>query len=80
MFLYFENSSGKRRVICDCETWEEVNKSINEFIDQCNAAKPAGVAPFKSYYTRVWEEDGLTKIDVGSHTEFFYWEGKYPHE
>lgn len=32
--------------------------------------------PFVRYYTRVWEtDDGLVKYDVGSHTEFFYWEG-----
>ena len=80
MKLWFENLNREinpRRVICDCDTWEEVCKSIYEFVDQCNAAKPAGTNPFKIYYMRVWESDGITKIDVGSHTEFFYWEGKY---
>ena len=38
---------------------------------------PSKVVPFVSYYTRVWESEGMTKIDVGSHTEFFFWEGKY---
>lgn len=75
MFLWFENSRGERRVICDCTTWEEVSRSIDEFIAQCNESKPNH--PFVRYYTRMWEEDGMTKIDVGSHTEFFYWEGKY---
>ena len=38
--------------------------------------KPKGQPLFKSYYTRIWEtDDGLVKYDVGSHTEFFYWEG-----
>jgi len=90
MILWFENSNGVRRQICDCANWDEVTKSIEEFIAQCNINKhnaarerygkdydPAKVVPFVSYYTRVWEEDGMTKIDVGSHTEFFYWEGKY---
>ena len=81
MKLWFENLNRKvnqRRVICDCDTWAEVCKSINEFVAQCNEAKPQNANPFKIYYMRVWEEDGMTKIDVGSHTEFFYWEGEYP--
>ena len=90
MFLWFENSRGERRVICDCTTWEEVNRSIDEFIAKCNSNKhnaakerygkdydPSKVIPFVRYYTRVWKEDNMTKIDVGSHTEFFYWEGKF---
>lgn len=91
MILWFENSQGVKRQICDCATWEEVCQSIREFIDQCNINKhnmakerygkdydPSKVVPFVSYYMRVWEEGGMTKIDVGSHTEFFFWEGKYP--
>lgn len=74
MTLWFENSFGRRRQICDCSTWEEVSRSIDEFITQANDAKPKDTIPFKRYYTRMWEEDGMTKIDVGSHTEFFYWE------
>ena len=93
MTLWFENAQGIKRPICDCATWEEVTKSIEEFIAQCNASKHAmakekfgekydhaKVIPFVSYYTRVWESDGMTKIDVGSHTEFFYWEGKFPND
>ena len=80
MKLYFENHLGIRRWIADCETWADVIDCINKFIEQANENKPKGAPRFKSYYTRVWEEDGLTKIDVGSHTEFFYWEGKYPNE
>ena len=45
---------------------EEVNKEINKFLDDHN---------FKSYYTRVWEENGRLVFDVGSHTEFFILEG-----
>ena len=45
---------------------EEINKEINKFLDAHN---------FKSYYTRVWEENGRLIFDVGSHTEFFLLEG-----
>lgn len=76
MTLWFQNSQGIKRQICDCANWTEVCDSIDEFIDQKNECKPANKR-FVSYYKRVWEEDGMTKIDVGSHTEFFYWEGKY---
>ena len=79
MTLWFENSQGIKRQICDCTTWTEVCDSIDEFIDQCNENKPADKR-FVSYYKRVWKEDGMTKIDVGSHTEFFYWEGEFPNE
>lgn len=79
MTLWFENSQGIKRQICDCATWYDVCRSIDEFIAQCNEHKPAD-RQFKSYYTRIWQEDGMTKIDVGSHTEFFYWEGKYPND
>ena len=79
MTLWFENSQGIKRQICDCTTWTEVCDSIDEFIDQCNENKPANKR-FVSYYKRVWESDGMTKIDVGSHTEFFYWEGKFPND
>ena len=76
MKLWFGNSFGKRRVIADCATPAEVTEAINHFIDECNAKKPKGQTPFKIYYTRIWEtDDGLVKYDVGSHTEFFYWEG-----
>ena len=83
MKLWFENTNRNKedpmrmRIICDCMTWKDVNRSIDEFIQQCNEVNNK---PFKRYYTRVWEENGLTKIDVGSHSEFFYWEGKYPNE
>lgn len=66
MKLIFRNSNGKERVITDPSNVEEVSKEIKQFIDDHN---------FKSYYTRVWEENGRLKFDVGSHTEFFYLEG-----
>lgn len=75
--VWFENSNGERRVIKNtANTWAEVNQTIDEFINRCNRRKAIeGTGnPFTRYYTRTWEEDGMTKIDVGSHTEFFYWE------
>ena len=93
MRLWFENSAGEERVIKNtATTWAEVDQAIDEFINRCNINKtnarkrmygekynPSYDQPFIRYYTRVWEqEDGRTRIDVGSHTEFFIWEGKYP--
>ena len=80
MKLWFENHLGIRRQIADCDTWKDVCYCIEKFIEQANENKPAGAPRFKSYYQRIYEEDGMTKIDVGSHTEFFYWEGEYPNE
>lgn len=76
MKLWFENHLGIRRQIADCDTWKDVCYYINEFIKQANENKPASAQRFKSYYMRTWKEDSMTKIDVGSHTEFFYWEGQ----
>jgi len=69
--LYFENSYGDERVIATCKNFQEVRKAINAFITTCNRNNPKD-RQFKMYYMRTWEEDGRTKIDVGSHTEFFY--------
>lgn len=66
MKLIFQNSEYEERVIANPSNIEEVTKEINKFLDDHN---------FKSYYTRVWEENGRLKFDVGSHTEFFYLEG-----
>lgn len=85
MKLWFENSEGKERLIADCHDWEDVNKTIDDFIKTCNDRKISAtmnthpdnfdlskVPVFKRYYTRIWQQDdGRTKIDVGSHTEFF---------
>lgn len=90
--LWFEDSNGNERIIKDTvKTWDEVNAAIDEFIKMCNINKTNarkqryGEAydskydhPFIRYYTRIWkQEDGRIKIDVGSHTEFFLWEGEY---
>ena len=66
MKLIFQNSRGKERVIAEPSSKEEVVKEIDKFLDEHN---------FKSYYTRICEENGRLEFDVGSHTEFFYVEG-----
>ena len=88
MNLWFGNSYGELRIIAQCSSPEEVNKAIDDFIAECNKKKHekavekygpkysrSKIFPFTRYYTRIWEEDGMVKYDVGSHTEFFYWEG-----
>ena len=44
---------------------------IDKFIADANDRWP-NKKPFKRYYTRIYEEDEMIKIDVGSWTEFFY--------
>lgn len=90
MKLWFENSHGVERIINEqVNTWQEVNQAITAFINQCNVNKinaakarynenfdKSKVNLFKRYYTRAWKQaDGRVRIDVGSHTEFFIWEG-----
>ena len=71
--LWFENSYGEKRVIANCATRRDAINAINAFVRTCNKNKPAGSKPFEIYYMRCWEvDDGMIKIDVGSHTEFFY--------
>ena len=79
MTLWFENSWGEREAIADCNTQDEVFDEINAFIDRVNENRSPDSHPFVIYYIRTWEEDGMTKFDVGSHTEFFLWEGKISH-
>lgn len=77
MRLWFENSAGERRVIANCKNWKEINRAIDNFVAEANARKPAGVRPFRIHYIRSQDVgDNLVQLDVGSHTEFFYWEGK----
>jgi len=76
MKLWFENRYGDRRVIADCANLDETYRAIDKFINDANSKKPSGSKPFKSFYIRRWEEEGYTKFDVGSHSEFFLWEGK----
>ena len=64
--LIFQNSRGEERVIAEPSNREEVNKGINKFLDDHN---------FKSYYTRVWEENDRLIFDVGSWSEVFILDG-----
>ena len=66
MKLFFQNSQSKERLIEEPYNREEVVKEINKFLDDHN---------YKSYYTRVWEDNDRLVFDVGSHTEFFILEG-----
>ena len=72
--LWFEDSLGRERVIANCANGREVNNEIRKFIDDANDRWPSK-APFRSYYTRAYEADGRVILDVGSHTEFFKWDG-----
>lgn len=64
--LYFKNIDGKKRIIAHPTSVKDTMAEIKKFIDDHN---------FKSFYTRVWPEDGMLKFDVGSHCEFFYLDG-----
>lgn len=74
--LWFENSNGEERLIAAVDNFADVFDCIDKFIEQCNEHKPKD-KQFKSYYTRIYEVGGRTKLDVGSHTEFFYTDLKY---
>lgn len=75
--LWFENVWEEERVIAEnCPTWQDVHAAIQSFLDECQRKWP-NKKPFQWYYTRTWQqEDGRTRIDIGSHSEFFIWEGK----
>ena len=74
MTLWFENSLGDMRQVAHCDNWEEINLSIQDFIEQANAAKVPSASKFKIHYMRTWKDTttGMTKIDIGSWNEFFY--------
>ena len=81
MKLWFENVWEEERVIADpCDSWENVMFAIKKFLIECQRKWP-DKKPFEWFYTRTWQqEDGRTRIDIGSHSEFFIWEGKHPNE
>lgn len=74
MKLYFRNSRNQERLIAECETIQEVDTVIKQFLAEHN---------YKSYYIRIWYEPEGTKTpygikeesrfiyDVGSWSEFF---------
>ena len=62
MKVYFLDSYDNKRELAEVQTKEEVWSVINNFLKERN---------YKSYYTRMWYEDKMTWVDVGSHSEFF---------
>jgi len=61
--VFFFNTSGMRREIGKGRTAKKANKVIVRFLNAKN---------YKPYYWRTWEEeDGCTRMDVGSWYEFF---------
>lgn len=67
--LYFRNWSGNLREIASFECFDEsdarsqAHQKIMEFCSERN---------FTVYYIRMWNADGMTIYDVGSHSEFFH--------
>ena len=74
--LWFQNSQGLEREIAKVNNFDEVFSEIDKFIEKCNTGRPIE-KQFKRYYVRVYEEEGRTKLDVGSWSEFFYTDLKY---
>ena len=74
--LWFENHNENWREIADVIDFNDVFKEIHKFIDKCNVGRPVD-KQFKIYYTRIYEENGMTKIDVGSWSEFFWTDLRY---
>lgn len=62
MNVYFRDSCRNKRHIGTAETKEKAIQIMHKFMDERN---------FKSYYTRVWYDDGYTWFDVGSWSEYF---------
>lgn len=65
MTLWFENSYGYWRPICDCANKIDVGIAIRKFLDEHH---------FDSHYIRTWTSDGFVHYDVGSWSEFFHWQ------
>lgn len=61
--VIFQNSRKQEREIGTAADMNGAYDVIDKFLDEHN---------FKSYYKRVWEENGRTKVDVGSWSEFMY--------
>ena len=53
----------RSRMIGDAETIKECHQIIMKFLDEHD---------YKSYYQRMWVEDGRVAVDVGSWSEFFW--------
>lgn len=62
MIVYFLNRFGERKEIGRVSSMKQANRTIYQFLKEHD---------YHSYYSRFWEENGETWIDVGSHSEFF---------
>ena len=62
--LWFKRSNGERVFLTRVKDKNEAFLRINEFLKEHN---------YTCYYMRTWmdEDENVTWIDVGSHTEFF---------
>lgn len=74
--LWFDDHNGNWREIAEVQDFNDVFKEIHKFIDKCNVGRPKD-QQFKIYYTRIFEQNEKTKIDVGSWSEFFWTDLKY---
>ena len=63
MKVLFKNSQGVKREIATVDTRESAYEEINKFCAERN---------YEPHYFRTVEQDNVLKVDVGSHTEFFY--------
>lgn len=61
--VIFQNSRQEEREIGTAADMNGAYDVIDKFLDEHN---------FEIYYRRVWKENGRTKVDVGSWSEFFY--------
>ena len=61
--VIFQNSRNEEREIGTAVDMNDAYDIIDKFLDEHN---------FEIYYRRVWKENGRTKVDVGSWSEFFY--------
>ena len=74
--LIFKGDHGNTREIAKINDLTEDGqaKSVKDILDEVNLLIRAFCAErhFKIYYTRIWNQNGMTIFDVGSHTEFFH--------
>ena len=66
MKLIFQYSNKEEILIKESDSKQELIDAINNFLYEKG---------YKTYYTRVWEENGRLKIDFGSWSEFFFIDG-----
>lgn len=63
MKVLFKNSQGQKREIAEVKSVNEGYVEIQKFCTERN---------YEPHYYRTVKRDNVLKVDVGSHTEFFY--------